>query len=161
SALAAPDGSRPSPRRLRTQPSPARRQAGRRRRAMSERAASARMFSESRALRPPPASASEAGYGGPRGEPKGAGMAERAALGTGAWGAIGLAIARVLGEEGYDLTLSARRAEKLERAVQPLRDEGFEILAVAANMTSEEEVVALFEDHRRRFGRLDALVNNA
>ncbi len=88
-------------------------------------------------------------------------MAERAALITGASGEIGLAIARVLGEEGYGLTLSARRPEKLEQAVQPLRDDGFEVLTVPANMTAEEEVVAIFDAHKERYGRLDALVNNA
>ena len=44
-------------------------------------------------------------------------MAERAAIVTGGSGGIGLAIARALGEEGYALTLSARRPEKLEEAV--------------------------------------------
>jgi len=88
-------------------------------------------------------------------------MAQRAALITGGSGGIGLAIARVLGEEGYDLTLSARRPDKLEQAVQPLRDDGFEVLTVAANMTSEEDVVAIFDAHKERYGRLDALVNNA
>lgn len=88
-------------------------------------------------------------------------MAGRAALITGASGGIGLAIARVLGEEGYGLTLSARRPDKLEEAVQPLRDDGFEVLTVPANMTSEEEIVAVFRAHEERYGRLDALVNNA
>ncbi len=88
-------------------------------------------------------------------------MAEKAALITGASGGIGLAIARVLGEEGYSLTLSARRAEKLEQEVQGLRDDGFEIQTVAANMAEEDDVLALFAAHRDRFGRLDALANNA
>jgi NAD(P)-dependent dehydrogenase (short-subunit alcohol dehydrogenase family) len=88
-------------------------------------------------------------------------MAERAALITGASGGIGLAIARVLGEEGYALTLSARRPDKLEQEVQGLRDEGFEILTVPANMAEEEDVVAVFDAHKERYGRLDALVNNA
>jgi len=88
-------------------------------------------------------------------------MAERAALVTGASGGIGLAIARVLGEEGYGLTLSARRPEKLEGAVQALRDEGFDVQTVPANMAEEEDVVGLFAAHRERFGRLDALANNA
>jgi len=88
-------------------------------------------------------------------------MAERAALITGGSGGIGLAVARALGEEGYGLTLSARRPDKLEEAVAPLREEGFEVLTVAANMVDEEDVVRVFAEHRERFGRLDALVNNA
>ena len=88
-------------------------------------------------------------------------MAQKAAVITGASGGIGLAIARVLGEEGHGLTLSARRPDKLEEAVEPLRDDGFEVLTVPGNMASEEDVVAVFAAHRERYGRLDALVNNA
>jgi NAD(P)-dependent dehydrogenase (short-subunit alcohol dehydrogenase family) len=88
-------------------------------------------------------------------------MAERAALITGASSGIGLAIARTLGEEGYALTVSARRPEKLEEAAKGLRADGFEVLSVAANMTDEEDVVSIFAKHRDTYGRLDALVNNA
>jgi NAD(P)-dependent dehydrogenase (short-subunit alcohol dehydrogenase family) len=88
-------------------------------------------------------------------------MAERAALITGGSGGIGLAIARALGEEGYALTLSARRPEKLEEAASGLREEGFEVLAVPANVAEEDELLAVFAAHRERYGRLDALANNA
>lgn len=88
-------------------------------------------------------------------------MAKRAALITGGSGGIGLAIARALGEEGYALTLSARRPEKLEGAVAGLRDDGFEVQTVLANVTDEAELVAVFDAHREKYGRLDALVNNA
>src|ERR687893_105134 len=56
---------------------------------------------------------------------------DRAALITGGSSGIGLAVARALGEDGYRLTVSARRIGKLEAA------------------------------HRDRCGRLDVLVNNA
>src|SRR6476469_3445212 len=88
-------------------------------------------------------------------------MAERAALVTGASSGIGLAIARTLGEEGYALTVSARRPEKLEQAAEGLRGEGFEVEAIPANMAEEDHVVAIFAAHRQKYGRLDALVNNA
>lgn len=88
-------------------------------------------------------------------------MADRAAIITGGSGGIGLAIARALGERGYGLTLSARRPEKLEAAVEGLRADGFELQTVPANVASEEELLALFAAHRERYGRLDALANNA
>jgi NAD(P)-dependent dehydrogenase (short-subunit alcohol dehydrogenase family) len=88
-------------------------------------------------------------------------MAERAALITGGSSGIGLAIARALGEEGYAVTLSARRPEKLEEAVKGLGDEGLDVHSVQANMVDEADVVALSAAHRDRFGRLDVLVNNA
>src|SRR3954471_16693302 len=89
-------------------------------------------------------------------------MAEgRAALITGGSSGIGLAIARVLGEEGYALTVSARRPDKLESATEGLRGDGIEVQSVAANMTDEDDVVKIFKAHRDALGRLDVLVNNA
>jgi NAD(P)-dependent dehydrogenase (short-subunit alcohol dehydrogenase family) len=88
-------------------------------------------------------------------------MAERAAIVTGASSGIGLGIARVLGEEGYALTVAARRAEKLEEAAAGLRDDGFEVNAVSGNLGDEAGVQEVVRSHRERFGRLDVLVNNA
>ena len=88
-------------------------------------------------------------------------MAERAALVTGGSSGIGLAIARALGEDGYAVTISARRPEKLDAAGEQLRSEGLEVHSHPAQMTDEEQIVALVAAHRDRFGRLDVLVNNA
>jgi NAD(P)-dependent dehydrogenase (short-subunit alcohol dehydrogenase family) len=88
-------------------------------------------------------------------------LAERAALVTGGSSGIGLEIARALGEDGYDVTISARRPEKLEAAAADLRAEGLDFHVVPAQMADEEQVVALVTAHRDRFGRLDVLVNNA
>jgi NAD(P)-dependent dehydrogenase (short-subunit alcohol dehydrogenase family) len=89
-------------------------------------------------------------------------MAEgRAALITGGSSGIGLAIARALGQEGYGLTLSARRPDKLEEAVQGLRDEGLDAHAVPANMLDEDAIRQAVDAHRERFGRMDVLINNA
>ena len=86
---------------------------------------------------------------------------ERAALITGGSSGIGLAIARVLGQDGYRLTLSARRPEKLEAAAEGLRGERFEVLSVAANMADEDAIKDVVAKHRERYGRLDVLINNA
>src|SRR5919201_1697396 len=64
-------------------------------------------------------------------------MAERAALVTGGSSGIGLAIARALGQDGYSITLSARRPEKLEDAATSLRDEGIDVSAVPANVIDD------------------------
>ncbi|MEA2352493.1 MAG: hypothetical protein QOG41_1427 [Thermoleophilaceae bacterium] len=88
-------------------------------------------------------------------------MADRAALVTGGSSGIGLAIARALGQDGYALTVSARRPDKLEEAVQGLRDEGLEVEAVPANMANEDDILSLVKGHREKHGRLDVLINNA
>jgi len=88
-------------------------------------------------------------------------LAERAALVTGGSSGIGLAIARALGEDGYGVTISARRPEKLEAAAEELRSAGIDVEAVPANMVDEGAIAELVRRHRDRFGRLDVLVNNA
>ena len=65
---------------------------------------------------------------------------ERAALITGGSSGIGLAIARALGQDGYGITLSARRPDKLQAAAEELRSEGIDAVEVAANMAEEEEI---------------------
>jgi NAD(P)-dependent dehydrogenase (short-subunit alcohol dehydrogenase family) len=85
----------------------------------------------------------------------------RAAIVTGASRGIGYALAEALGEEGYGLTVSARKPDTLEQAAGKLRERGFEVEAVTANLAEEEGVKEVVERHRARFGRLDVLINNA
>src|ERR1700733_10815078 len=87
--------------------------------------------------------------------------AERAAIVTGASSGIGLAIARGLGEEDYGVTMAARRPDKLEAAVAGLAADGFDVQAVAANVSDETEIKKVVAEHRARYGRLAVLVHNA
>ncbi len=87
-------------------------------------------------------------------------MPDRAAIVTGASRGIGLAIARALGEEGYALTISARKPEGLAAAAEALKAEGFEVQSLAANLNDEAAIRAVVELHRERYGRLDVLVNS-
>ncbi len=88
-------------------------------------------------------------------------MSDRAAIVTGASRGIGLALAETLGEEGFGLTITARRPDGLERAAQHLRAKGIAVEHVAANVAQEEAIRDVAELHRERYGRLDVLVNNA
>jgi NAD(P)-dependent dehydrogenase (short-subunit alcohol dehydrogenase family) len=80
----------------------------------------------------------------------------RVALITGGSSGIGLAIGRMLSEEGFELTLAARTREKLEAAASELGAH-----AVPANVADEADCARLVAEHRERHGRLDMLVNSA
>jgi NAD(P)-dependent dehydrogenase (short-subunit alcohol dehydrogenase family) len=75
---------------------------------------------------------------------------------TGGSSGIGLAIARMLHEEGFELTLASRTAAKVEAAAADLGAH-----AIAADMSKEEDCARVVTEHNERFGGLDVLVNSA
>jgi NAD(P)-dependent dehydrogenase (short-subunit alcohol dehydrogenase family) len=78
------------------------------------------------------------------------------ALVTGGSSGIGLAIARMLADEGYSLTLAGRNLERLEAA-----REGLEATVVAADVSVEDDCGRLVAEHVAHHGGLDVLVNSA
>src|SRR4051812_34923245 len=78
------------------------------------------------------------------------------ALVTGGSSGIGLAIARMLRDEGFELTLVSRRPERIAAAAAELG-----ATAIAADVAEAEECARIVAEHRDRFGRLDVLVNSA
>jgi NAD(P)-dependent dehydrogenase (short-subunit alcohol dehydrogenase family) len=88
-------------------------------------------------------------------------MAERAAIVTGASSGIGLALTEMLAQEGYGVTMAARRPDKLAAAAEQLRGAGHDVHEVAGSLADEEVIKRVVAEHRDRYGRLDVLVNNA
>ena len=78
------------------------------------------------------------------------------ALITGGSSGIGLAIARMLRDEGYELTLASRTAEKVDAAAAELGG-----TAIAADVSKPEDCARIVAEHVQRCGGLDVLVNSA
>jgi short-subunit dehydrogenase len=90
-------------------------------------------------------------------------IAEQVILITGASAGIGAALARRLANQflGIRLVLAARNQEKLEAVATDCRKVGADVLVVPTDMSEVEQVQALAQTALERFGRVDALVNNA
>jgi NADP-dependent 3-hydroxy acid dehydrogenase YdfG len=82
----------------------------------------------------------------------------RVAVITGASSGIGEATARALAVDGYHVALLARRVDR----IQALADElGNGAIAIAADVTDRESIIAASQRVRDKLGRVDALINNA
>ncbi len=81
------------------------------------------------------------------------------AIVTGAGSGIGREVARLLGARGYRLVLAGRRPEPLRRTAALVASS--EVSTRPTNMGDPAQAVALVDHAVERFGRLDALVNNA
>lgn len=81
----------------------------------------------------------------------------KVAIVTGASRGIGEAIARSLAAKGWALALAARSAAEIERLAGELP----EAIALPTDITRPDEVQRLIAAAMERWGRIDALVNNA
>jgi len=86
-------------------------------------------------------------------------LTTRTALITGASRGLGLALARALAEQGWNLVIDARGAEALEAARLALANQT-RVIAIPGDVTNARHRNALAEA-ARELGGLDALVNNA
>ncbi|MGJ7496634.1 SDR family NAD(P)-dependent oxidoreductase [Variovorax sp. RT4R15] len=85
----------------------------------------------------------------------------KVALVTGGNGGIGLGMAEGLAQAGARVVIAARNAQKSAAAVEALKALGSDAFALAADLTDEAAVTALFAQMAERCGRLDILINNA
>lgn len=89
-------------------------------------------------------------------------MAERVAFITGATGGIGSACAKILAAEGYRLVLHGRGADSLEELAKSLSVSSSDHhLVLSYDMADHEAISRSFQEVFKRYGRLDALINNA
>jgi NAD(P)-dependent dehydrogenase (short-subunit alcohol dehydrogenase family) len=80
---------------------------------------------------------------------------------TGAGSGLGRATACLLAKEGAAVVICGRRKHKLEESALQIIEAGGRALPIQADISREEQVKSLFDEIGRRFGRVDALINNA
>jgi 3-oxoacyl-[acyl-carrier protein] reductase len=85
----------------------------------------------------------------------------RVAVVTGGSSGIGRAVARSLGRAGCRVAICGRTPETLEEAAASLARDGFEVLAVPADVAREDDVAELADRVFDEMGPPDVLVNNA
>jgi len=85
----------------------------------------------------------------------------KVALVTGGGSGIGRSAALALQGDGWNVVVSGRRKEELDKTVAMAKPGGGKMLAIRADVGKHEDVKAMFAETKRTFGRLDFLFNNA
>jgi len=83
------------------------------------------------------------------------------ALVTGASRGIGESIAKTLAAYGAELILASRKIDDLRKVEEDIKRSGGSADSIACHTGEMEQIRALFEEIKKRHGRLDILVNNA
>ncbi len=88
-------------------------------------------------------------------------LADKVAIITGGNGGIGLGIAKGLALAGAKVAIVGRNQDKIDNAVQVLKDGGADALGIQADVSLEDDVSRMVSETVAHFGRIDILVNNA
>ena len=88
-------------------------------------------------------------------------LKNKIALVTGAAGGIGSATARRFAEEGATVVLSDINGEGCEKVLKEIEEKGGKGSIILADVTKEDEIVAIFSKVKKDYGRLDVLANIA
>ena len=86
---------------------------------------------------------------------------KKIALVTGATSGIGEACARKLAENGYNMIITGRRAERLEEVANELRAVGAEVLPLLFDVRDRDAATAAIQGLPAEWQQVDVLVNNA
>ena len=85
----------------------------------------------------------------------------KVAVVTGATGGIGFEVAKRLGSDGFTVVLNGIDDEAGAERVKELTDAGVTAEYLGFDVTNEAEVTSNFKSIGEKYGRIDALVNNA
>ena len=85
----------------------------------------------------------------------------KVAVVTGASSGMGTEIAKLFAQEGASVVAIARRKEKLQGVIDEITAKGGKALAVAGDVTNEDDVQKAVMTAVETYGRLDIVVNNA
>jgi len=80
---------------------------------------------------------------------------------TGASSGLGESTARHLADRGAKLVLAARREDRLKSLAEELEAKGAEVLWQVTDVTDRQQVESLAAATKKKFGRIDVLINNA
>jgi 3-oxoacyl-[acyl-carrier protein] reductase len=80
---------------------------------------------------------------------------------TGAAGGIGSATARLLAQHGAVLVLTDIRSKELQKLSETIKASGAEVLDIEHDIREPESWMSLVEKVRKKYGRIDILINNA
>lgn len=80
---------------------------------------------------------------------------------TGASSGIGEATALACAKAGAAVSLAARRVDRVDELAKRIEDEGGHALAIATDVSDEDQARNFIERTNAELGRIDALVNNA
>ena len=86
---------------------------------------------------------------------------KKIALVTGATSGIGEACARKLAENGYNMIVTGRRADRLEAVAADLRAVGAEVLTLVFDVRDREAATAAIQGLPSEWQEIDVLINNA
>src|SRR5688572_12862747 len=85
----------------------------------------------------------------------------KVALLTGSTRGIGKAMAEELARAGAKVAVSSRKAEAVEATRRELEGQGFSVLGMPCNVSRKEELQALVDATKAKWGRIDIVVANA
>ena len=88
-------------------------------------------------------------------------LKDKVAIVTGGTRGIGFAIVKKFLENGAKVALLGTKKETVNKALECLANFEGKVIGFYPDLTNEDEVIKLFEEVNKTFGKIDILVNNA